>query len=637
MPKSVLRGFLLLLITFQFFCGPLLANERITSFDSRITVDANGLLTVTETISVVAEGSEIKRGIFRDFPTTYTDRAGHRVRVDFTPLSVERDGGPESYHLEEMGNGVRVYMGQADVFLAPGPYTYTLTYQTSRQIGFFADYDELYWNVTGNGWSFPIDTASATIVLPEGTPLLQHAFYTGPQGSTAAAAEMTRQEGSSISFSTTAPLAAHEGLTVAVAWPKGVVAEPDAADRAASFVKDNLDVLAAATGLLILLAYYLVVWIFIGKDPPAGTIIPRYEPPKGFSPAAARFVMRMGFDHKAFACALVELAVKKNLVIEDDQGTFTLKRTREDNNDALSSGEKTLVKKLFAVKETLKLKQTNHLVIQEAISALEKGLRDGFETLHFKRNSRYLLPGLGITLLVLLAIILCAHDSAAAGFLGLWLSIWTAGCYALLLQTYNAWRTAASSGFVAKGAAVASTLFTLPFLAGWIFGFVSLVLVASLTSVAGLAAVLALNLLFYHLLKAPTILGRSVMDQLEGLKMYLSVAEKDRLNLLNPPEKTPALFEQFLPWALALDVEQQWSEQFSDLLAQAGRDGGYAPAWYTGHGAFSSGGLASSLGSSLASSISSSSTAPGSSSGSGGSSGGGSSGGGGGGGGGGGW
>ena len=79
-----------------------------------------------------------------------------------------------------------------------------------------------------------------------------------------------------------------------------------------------------------------------------------------------------------------------------------------------------------------------------------------------------------------------------------------------------------------------------------------------------------LHVLFYHLLKAPTLTGRKVMDQIEGFKMYLSVAEKDRLNLLNPPEKTPELFEKYLPYALALDVENEWSEQFAEILARAG-------------------------------------------------------------------
>jgi len=128
------------------------------------------------------------------------------------------------------------------------------------------------------------------------------------------------------------------------------------------------------------------------------------------------------------------------------------------------------------------------------------------------------------------------------------------------------------------------------------------------------------------------------MDELEGFRMYLSVAEADRLNLLNPPERTPELFERFLPYALALDVEQAWSESFADVLARARDAEGnpYRPVWWVGgaYHAFHPEAFASSLGDSLATTIASSATAPGSSSGFGG---GGSSGGGGGGGGGGGW
>jgi uncharacterized membrane protein YgcG len=126
------------------------------------------------------------------------------------------------------------------------------------------------------------------------------------------------------------------------------------------------------------------------------------------------------------------------------------------------------------------------------------------------------------------------------------------------------------------------------------------------------------------------------MDDIEGLKLYMSVAEKDRLNLLNPPDRTPEHFEALLPSAMALDVENDWNEQFADVLANAAvdptSDRHHTPSWYSGRTPFT--GLAASLGVSFAGAVSASSSAPGSSSGSGG---GGSSGGGGGGGGGGGW
>ena len=263
------------------FAFPLKAEEQITSFDSWISVDHLGQITVIETISVVAEGNQIKRGIYRDFPTDYTNSAGFHIKTGFKILNIERDGRSEPYHTKQMGNGIRIYIGDKDVFLKPGVYTYTITYLTDRQIGFFVDYDELYWNVTGNDWAFPIKRATATVVLPEGTPFLQYSYYTGLQGSTGAHAEMVDQSDSEIRFQTTAPLAPREGLTIAVAWPKGVVKEPTLKDQAAFLLKDNLPVTAGGTGLLILLFYYFLTWVKVGRDPEPGAIIPRFRPPRG--------------------------------------------------------------------------------------------------------------------------------------------------------------------------------------------------------------------------------------------------------------------------------------------------------------------------------------------------------------------
>ena len=146
-------------------------------------------------------------------------------------------------------------------------------------------------------------------------------------------------------------------------------------------------------------------------------------------------------------------------------------------------------------------------------------------------------------------------------------------------------------------------------------------------AVAGLA---------FQWLKAPSVAGRKAMDDIEGFRLYLGTAEEERLNAMNSPEKTPELFERFLPYAVALDVQNAWAKRFAGVLAAAGTA---AAAWYVGNQNWSNDpvSFADHLGSDLSSTISSASTAPGSSNGGGGSSGGGSSGGGGGGGGGSGW
>ena len=155
--------------------------------------------------------------------------------------------------------------------------------------------------------------------------------------------------------------------------------------------------------------------------------------------------------------------------------------------------------------------------------------------------------------------------------------------------------------------------------------------------IATIVLLFATLVFFAIVMKRPTIRGRKVLDEMLGFKDYIEIAEKEELNLRNPPEKTPQLFEAFLPFALALDVDQEWSEKFASVLAAIREPNGdsYSPSWYNGN--WHSSNLSettNSFTSGLNSAVSSSVAAPGSSSGGGG---GGSSGGGGGGGGGGGW
>ena len=546
-----------------------------------------------------------------------------------------RDGRPEPYHTQSAANGVKIYIGQKDVFLKAGVYTYTIRYRVDRELGFFKDFDELYWNVTGNGWTFGIDRAEAYIELPPGAKILSSAAYTGYQGEKGH--NFTVQSGDhDIVFKTTRRLAPKEGLTVAVSWPKGVVHEPSSQERAGFFFRDNVATAIGLIWLAVLLAFYLWVWYRVGRDPASGTIIPLYTPPSGFSPAGVRFVSRMGYDDKAFAAAVVDMAVKGGVLIQEDGGDYTLVR-REGATEALSRDEQLVIAQLFSGSKSVKLENENHTRIKSAIDVLKKNLKTELEKIYFVTNSGYLTPGIVITLLGVAFVVLTSRDKFAAGFSSLWLTIWTVVCYFLAVTVYTKWQAARGGGLKKWLGALGTTLFALPFFVGEIVGAIFLTEGVSIPAAATLAAMGLVNALFYHLLKAPTLSGRKIMDQIEGFKLYLSVAEQERLNLLNPPEKTPALFERYLPYALALDVENAWSEQFAEVLARAGTETQpYSPVWYSGSSWDSShtSRFSDSLGSSFAGAISSSSSPPGSSSGSGG---GGSSGGGGGGGGGSGW
>src|SRR5262249_14754194 len=157
----------------------------------------------------------------------------NRIHVEFEPESLTRDGGDEPYHSESHGNGVRVYFGSESTLLDPGDYTYVFRYRTTRQLGFFADHDELYWNVTGNGWDFPIGTASANVSLPGdiAPETLRLDGYTGAQGAKGRAYSASADAPSHATFRTTHALAPREGLTIVVGFPKGIVAAPSAQQR----------------------------------------------------------------------------------------------------------------------------------------------------------------------------------------------------------------------------------------------------------------------------------------------------------------------------------------------------------------------------------------------------------------------
>lgn len=596
-----------------------LAAERILSFDSDIVVHRDGAMTVTESIQVRSEQQQIKRGIYRDFPTRYETPYG-TVSVGFEVLMIERDGRLEPYHTEQRSNGVRVYIGDKNRILPPGQYRYTIRYRTDRQLGFFDDHDELYWNVTGNGWEFPIDNATARVTLPAGLSVDPDSLeaYTGYQGDKGRDYHADVNADGTVVFETTRGLRPREGLTIVVAWPPGIIERPTTTQRLAYLLRDNAGPLVGLGGLVLVFIYYLLSWRRVGRDPEAGVVMPRFEPPRGLSPGAVRYIRRMGHDARAFAAAVVNLAVKGHIVIENDDGEYTVSRAESGNEGRLYGAERVILKHLLGGVDRIVLKQANHRSIRAAMQSQKRWLRNKYHEVYFKTNGWLLLPGIALSVIVVLG---AGFGSSDQPFELLMLSAWLAGWTFTVFMLFRQGR---------KGMAAIFTLFEL----GAIAAFIGLGSYWLLTVVAGLIAV---NIVFYYLIKAPTDAGRDVLDEIEGLKMYMELAEKDRLNMLNPPELTPRHFETLMPYALALDIDQKWSERFAAHLARHGEEpDSYRPAWYHGRGAgrLNTAGLSSSLGASLSGAISSASTAPGSSSGGGG---GGSSGGGGGGGGGGGW
>jgi uncharacterized membrane protein YgcG len=559
------------------------ADERILEFHSDILIMKDGWIDVTETIRVRAEGNRIRRGIYRDFPTEYRDKQGNDYVVGFEVLSVLRNNAVEDFHSQGIRDGVRVYFGSSNRYLSTGEHTYTFRYRASRMLGFFENHDELYWNVTGVNWEFPIDSASATVAFGfdvSASDLTAEA-YTGAFGYTNRDYTSRIDGAGRAYFETTKMLQPLNGLTIVVGWPKGHVEAPTGMQRLGWLLKDNANLLIAVLGYVLLLAYYIPAWMYFGKDPEEGVLVTRYEPPQGFSPASLRYVRQMYYDDKIMTAAIVNLGVKGYLRIDVEEGSdgflgigkeddqYFLKKTDPGENAPLmAAGEQELYDSLFKGRKSIKLEQENHEKLGEAKSAHKRSLAKDYKQHYFKYNGLLNIPA--VVLFVLTAVI-----SLAAG-------------------------PSPFSIFVIILMAVTTVIFAV-------------------------------------IMKRPTLRGRKLLDEILGFKDYLEIAEKHEMELRNPPEKTPQLFEKYLPYALALGVDQLWAERFSDILSAARQPDGsaYRPAWY--NGTWNNMDLSratSSLSSSLNTAVTHSVTPPGSSSGGGG---GGFSGGGGGGGGGGGW
>lgn len=562
--------------------------ERILAFDSRIQVETDGSAEVVETITVVARGDQIRRGIFRDIIVAVDSGFG-RTTASLDVEGVRRDGEDEPYSVEWDGDTRRIRIGSGDVFLESGVHVYEIRYRFSDAVGFFPGYDELDWNVTGPNWDFPIERVRATVTLPAGATVLQSRAYTGAFGSGDENATTTQPAPGTIVFTTTAPLTPREGLTVAVGFPKGFVAEPTATDR---FFAQAMPAFVAGGGLFLVLGYFLWAWLRVGIDPPAGPIIPVYTP--SLPPAAMRFLEKRRADGTGLAAALLDLAVKGHLTIaEADGGGLTLTRRTDGARREASASEAAVLAALFpggagtvtlgSTSEDKRLAQTE--------GALGKFLNNKLLGEHLRGNFGWYAIGAVLTILTWVAVVAVSPASeeliggAVAGII-------TTVIGALLVpKVLQQWREVRDGRWLALFPAILASLFLVPLAVGFLVALVVLTGAVGLAAAVVLIATVVVNVVFLRLLPAPTEQGRAALDEIEGTRLYLSVAEADRLKFHNPPDRTLAHFEAMLPYAVALDLATPWTERFKDLIAASAvtaatagvvGSGGWHPGWYSG-------------------------------------------------------
>ncbi len=492
---------------------------RITSFDADLTVMTSGTLAVTERITAEFTGSW--NGLYRSIPVRYSMDSGedYTVRLDVTSVKDER------------GNDLRTETEREGAYLKikawiPGAtdatHTLILSYTVDKALRFFDEHDELYWNVTGNAWEYPLESVTTRIFLPTGASGRRTTAFTGVTGARGGAAAVDTTTGIT-TVRTTAPLGLREGLTVVHGWDPGLVNRPSSADRALSAFLSNA-VLAIP---LIVLLLMLSLWRRHGRDPALGSIAPRYDPPAGMSPAEAGTLIDLSVDTRDIAATLVDLAVRGHLRIHqlESSGFLGIKSTeyRFDRITTsvewapLKAHERQMLEGLFPADEdavtVASLKDSFYKTVAEMQSSLSSTLtRDG----HYRR-----------------------HPSVT--------------------------RVA----FVAAGVVVG---FGLGSTAGWLetsWGVsVDMVMIAALGSALIIAA-------FGWFMPARTIRGTNALRDVLGFEEFLGRVEGERMKrVIDRPE----LFEKYLPYAISFNVADAWASAFAGIITTA-------PGWYSGpHG-----------------------------------------------------
>lgn len=325
---------------------PARAAEEITRFASAITVNPDSTITITETITVTVKGREIRRGIIRELPLTRSAPDGARWSTPYEALRVEQDGRPAVWQVERRGDRLAIRIGDPNVLLPHRPHTYTITYRSGAQVRPFPEHDELWWNVTGEDWIFPILRAEAVVTLPDGATADRVIAWQGPAGTQEQGVRITRLGQGEVAFATSRVLREGEGLTFAIAFPKGFVTfpPPPLIDRIG-----RLPPTLAALALVVGLAVF--AWWRVGREPAARAIVPRFAPPEGVSAAACRFIRRMGYDGETLAARLLGLLAKGHAALSrGSDGVWTVAARRPDGEvPPLDAAERALLAALPAV------------------------------------------------------------------------------------------------------------------------------------------------------------------------------------------------------------------------------------------------------------------------------------------------
>jgi uncharacterized membrane protein len=491
----------------------------IRHFDEQVQIQPDGTIEVTEIIEAQFIGTNW-HGIYRIIPVEYTTPQGLNYTLFLDPLSVtDDDGHPLKYERSRKGRYTKfkIFIPHAN----NSTRTVIFRYRVLDALRFFDDHDELYWNVTGDDWDVPIGSASAHIELPSGVTGLHAIAYTGAFGSRAQDAQVDVND-NVVEIHTTRSLGFHEGLTAVVGWDKGFVRAPGLLAKAWLMLRSNWPFFLP---IAVFLGMFQLWWTR-GRDPERDAVTVQYEPPDKLTPAECGTLVDDEAGMRDITATLVDLAVKGYLTIEQKENSgllafmhhrdyiFHLKKPPAEWSGARPH-EQQMLAALFGAGANLNVKLSD---LQNRFYRHLPEIRDAV-----------------FNALVADGYYLHRPDKVRQGYLG-----------AGMIIGFLLW---AGAGSLANATGIVP-------LTWFITGIVTAAIICG----------------FGWFMPARTITGARTLAKVLGFEDFIGRVESDRIERL---EKTPELFEKYLPYAMALHVEKKWVQAFADIAMQP-------PAWFQG-------------------------------------------------------
>ncbi|MEM6770706.1 MAG: DUF2207 domain-containing protein, partial [Bacteroidota bacterium] len=289
-------------------------SEAITKFSVNITPRQDATLEVTETITVIATGDLIKRGITRELDRQPLGDDVELTDFDYEVVDVTRDGVTEPFFVENSNRMSTIYIGDKDVFLEPGEYTYVVKYRAFEQVYPLDRIDEIRWSLGGASGRLPIQDADITVRFDRDIDIFYSACYTGLTGSRAEDCELS-QDGNVVTFVTTKPLRPGEAMTVGTSIAVGYFQRPEPPTP----VEKNTTLAILLLGFGLAFGYAYSSWRKYGVDPEGPPVKHEYYPPEGISPASVDYLLNGWASAKQVTASLTDLAVKGYVLIGEEE------------------------------------------------------------------------------------------------------------------------------------------------------------------------------------------------------------------------------------------------------------------------------------------------------------------------------